>query len=60
MFQRGTPAVVGELDESELRVRSLSSAIHYVQARMRELNPEGRLPSEELIVDWPNLAAEAC
>lgn len=43
--------VVVELDEGELRVRSLSSAIRQVQARMRELNPEGRLLSEELIAD---------
>lgn len=43
--------VVVELDGGELRVRSLSSAIRQVQARMRELNPEGRLLSEELIAD---------
>ena len=43
--------VVVELDEGELRVRSLSSAIRQVQTRMRELNPDGRLLSEELIAD---------
>ncbi|TNC47721.1 AbrB/MazE/SpoVT family DNA-binding domain-containing protein [Rubellimicrobium rubrum] len=43
--------VVVELDAGELRVRSLSSAIRQVQARMRELNPEGRLLSDELIAD---------
>lgn len=43
--------VILELDEGELRVRSLSSAIRRVQERMRELNPEGRLLSEELIAD---------
>ncbi|MFC5568113.1 AbrB/MazE/SpoVT family DNA-binding domain-containing protein [Rubellimicrobium aerolatum] len=43
--------VVVELDDGELRVRSLSAAIRRVQARMRELNPEGRLLSEELIAD---------
>ena len=43
--------VVVELDAGELRVRSLSSAIRQVQARMRELNPEGRLLSEELIAE---------
>lgn len=43
--------VIVELDQGELRVRSLSSAIRRVQERMRELNPEGRLLSEELIAD---------
>ena len=43
--------VIVEMDEGELRVRSLSSAIRRVQERMRELNPEGRLLSEELIAD---------
>lgn len=43
--------VIVELDEGELRVRSLSSTIRRVQARMRELNPDGRLLSEELIAD---------
>lgn len=43
--------LIVELDEGELRVRSLSSAIRRVQERMRELNPEGRLLSEELIAD---------
>jgi AbrB family looped-hinge helix DNA binding protein len=43
--------VIVDLDEEELRVRSLSSAIRRVQERMRELNPEGRLLSEELIAD---------
>lgn len=43
--------VIVELDEGELRVRSLSSAIRRVQERIRELNPEGRLLSEELIAD---------
>ncbi|MBP1807455.1 AbrB/MazE/SpoVT family DNA-binding domain-containing protein [Rubellimicrobium aerolatum] len=43
--------VVVELDDGELRVRSLAAAIRRVQARMRELNPEGRLLSEELIAD---------
>lgn len=43
--------VIVEMDEGELRVRSLSSAIRRVQERMRESNPEGRLLSEELIAD---------
>ncbi|MRX52023.1 AbrB/MazE/SpoVT family DNA-binding domain-containing protein [Paracoccus sp. S-4012] len=43
--------VIVELDEGELRVRSLSSAIRRVQERMRELNPDGRILSEELIAD---------
>ena len=48
--------VIVELSEGELRVRSLPSAIRRVQERMRELNPEGRLLSEELIA---NRRAEA-
>lgn len=43
--------VIVELDDGELRVRSLSSAIRRVQERMRKLNPQGRLLSEELIAD---------
>ena len=43
--------LIVELDQGEIRVRSLPSAIGRVQARMRELNPEGRLLSEELIAD---------
>ena len=43
--------VIVELDEGELRVRSLPSAIRRVQERMRELNPDGRILSEELIAD---------
>lgn len=43
--------VIVELDHGELRVRSLSAAIRRVQERMRELNPDGRLLSEELIAD---------
>src|SRR4028119_794438 len=41
--------VIVELDEGELRARSLPSAIRRVQERMRALNPDGRLLSEELI-----------
>ena len=43
--------LIVELDQGELRVRSLPSAIQRVQARMRELNPEGRLLSEELVAE---------
>lgn len=43
--------LIVEMDGGELRVRSLPSAIQRVQARMRELNPEGRLLSDELIAD---------
>lgn len=43
--------LIVELDQGELRVRSLPSAIQRVQARMRELNPEGRSLADELIVD---------
>ena len=43
--------LIVEMDGGELRVRSLPSAIARVQAQMRELNPEGRLLSEELIAD---------
>ena len=43
--------LIVELYEGELRVRSLPSAIQRVQARMRELNPEGRSLAEELIAD---------
>ncbi len=43
--------VIVELDEGELRVRSLPLAIRRVQERMRELNPDGRLLSDELIAD---------
>ena len=43
--------LIVELEDGELRVRSLPLAIRQVQERMRELNPEGRLLSEELIAD---------
>ena len=43
--------LIVEMDGGELRVRSLPSAIQRVQARMRELNPEGRSLVEELIAD---------
>lgn len=43
--------LIVEMDEGELRVRSLPSAIQRVQARMRELNPEGRSLVEELIAE---------
>ncbi len=43
--------LIVEMDGGELRVRSLPSAIQRVQARMRELNTEGRSLVEELIVD---------
>lgn len=43
--------VIIDLDGGELRVRSLPSAIARVQERMRELNPDGRLLSEELLSD---------
>lgn len=43
--------LIVEMDGVELRVRSLPSAIQHVQARMRQLNPEGRLLSDELIAD---------
>lgn len=43
--------VIIDLDGGEPRVRSLPSAIARVQERMRELNPEGRLLSEELLSD---------
>lgn len=43
--------LIVELDQGELRVRSLPSAIQRVQAMMRNLNPEGRLLSDELIAD---------
>ena len=43
--------VIVELDQGELRVRSLPSAIEGVQARMRELNPDGRSLVDELIAD---------
>lgn len=43
--------VIVELDQGELRVRSLSAAIRRVQARMRELNPDGRSLADELIAD---------
>jgi AbrB family looped-hinge helix DNA binding protein len=43
--------LIVEMDQGELRVRSLPSAIGRVQAMMRELNPEGRLLSDELIAD---------
>lgn len=43
--------LIVELSEGELRVRSLPSTIRRVQERLRELNPEGRLLSEELIAD---------
>ena len=43
--------LIVEMDGGELRVRSLPSAIRRVQERLRELNPEGRLLSEELIAD---------
>ena len=43
--------LIVEMDGGELRVRSLPSAIQRVQARMRELNPQGRSLVEELIAD---------
>ena len=43
--------LIVEMDAGELRVRSLPSAIQRVQARMRELNPEGRSLVDELIAD---------
>jgi len=43
--------LIVELTEGELRVRSLPSAIRRVQERLRELNPEGRVLSEELVAD---------
>ena len=43
--------LIVEMDGGELRVRSLPSAIARVQARMRELNPEGRSLADELIAD---------
>ena len=43
--------LIVEMNEGELRVRSLPSAIQRVQARMRELNPEGRSLVDELIAD---------
>lgn len=43
--------LIVELEDGELRVRSLPLAIRQVQERMRELSPEGRLLSEELIAD---------
>lgn len=43
--------LIVEMDEGELRVRSLPSAIQRVQARMRKLNPEGRSLADELIAD---------
>lgn len=43
--------VIVELAQGELLVRSLPSAIRRVQERMRELNPKGRLLSDELIAD---------
>lgn len=49
--------VIVELDQGELRVRSLPLAIRRVQERLRELNPEGRLLSEELIADRRSEAA---
>ena len=49
--------VIVELDQGELRVRSLPLSIRRVQERLRELNPEGRLLSEELIADRRSEAA---
>ncbi len=43
--------LIVEMDDGELRVRSLPLAIARVQARMRELNPEGRSLADELIAD---------
>ena len=43
--------LIVEMDEGGLRVRSLPSAIQRVQARIRELNPEGRSLVDELIAD---------
>lgn len=43
--------LIVELADGELRVRSMPSAIRRVQERLRELNPDGRLLSEELIAD---------
>jgi hypothetical protein len=41
--------LIVELDQGELRARSLSSAIQRAQARMRGLNPDGRSLVEEPI-----------
>lgn len=43
--------LIVEMDGSDLRVRSFPSAIARVQARMRELNPEGRSLADELIAE---------
>ena len=43
--------LIVEMDGGDLRVRSLPSAIARVQARMRELNPEGRSLSDELVAE---------
>lgn len=43
--------LIVEMDAGELRVRSLPSAIRRVQDRLRELNPDGRVLSDELVAD---------